>query len=200
MIVTNVTARWTRRLPREQYGHAEVELAAQAILAEGESLEESANQLLGTLKAGVSAQLGIGIDKKETAVYRETSADATAIKNPPASPTTAEQASSQETGSERASSTEPASESVETEATNETSSATEGEGESDAGESESVEPSDWTPSDLHSWMMTLVREKKLAAPPMLEVLQNIGGVVRTKDLPQEKVQEVREAIENLLNG
>ena len=56
MIVTNITARWTRRLPREQYGHAEAELTAQAVLCEDESLEEAAGLLLGELRAGVSAK------------------------------------------------------------------------------------------------------------------------------------------------
>jgi len=47
---TNITARFMRRLPREQYGHSEAELSASTFLEEGGDLAVSAQYLITTLR------------------------------------------------------------------------------------------------------------------------------------------------------
>lgn len=184
MEVTNVTARWTRRLPREPYGYAEAELVAQAVLTEGESLEEVTESLLGTLRAAVSVKLGIGIDPAAS----ETGAT---VESPPCSPTTAPAAV------EAPATGHPGQDSEAAEA-DESSGATPDEGKVITSEPSLVEPTGWTPSDLHSWMMGLVKDGAISAPPLMKVLKETGGVIRTKDLPQGKVEAVKYEIEKLM--
>lgn len=61
MRVTDLTARWQRRLPREQYGHAEVELTTHIVLDDDDDPEECAGAALKLVRNAVSAKLGITV-------------------------------------------------------------------------------------------------------------------------------------------
>lgn len=59
MKITNIEARWMRRLPREQYGHSEAELRASAVIGDGEDAVEAADALLTLVASVTGAKLGL---------------------------------------------------------------------------------------------------------------------------------------------
>jgi hypothetical protein len=205
MIVTNITARWTRRLPREQYGHAEAELIAQAVLSEGDvSLEEAIDTLLGTLRDGVSAKLGIGIDKSKADVSSEE------VESPPT--TTAPTRKSSTVRSERVKTKlEPAPTVVDNAGSSEDATS-EKDATEDLTDSDSVGPSDlssvdhekvdlhiklMTPSELQTWLLGLHRDKLISVETIKEELSKLG-VARTNDLDPTGVVSMKAAVERLL--
>lgn len=71
MQITNIEARWQRRLPREQYGHAEVELKTYAIVEDGDDAGECADALLELVRNSVADKLGISVPASEAKPAKE---------------------------------------------------------------------------------------------------------------------------------
>lgn len=90
MKVTDISARWARKIPRERqdgymHGFSEVELRATAILDEGEDGPAAYDALLSDLQAAVSEKLGIAAPA-EPAKAPAKKADTKADSKPAAKP------------------------------------------------------------------------------------------------------------------
>lgn len=221
---TNITARFERRLPREQYGHSHAELSASTFLEEGADLATAAEHLLTTLRDAVLNSLrksaraegkelpgetaatpaaDVPVDAKAAkAAAKAAEKDAKAKKKAEEKAAKAAAKAAKSNGADIPDDGPPAAD-AEGSAVRAADIPDEPTANISTGEAR-VDPADDVPgdevglsaSDLHGIVGKFVGANKVTVPQVKEILAAYGAT-RTVDVPAESRVAVRDQIEAL---
>lgn len=192
--VTTITGRWTRRLPREQYGHAEAELSASTTVVGSADIGEAAAELLQTLKAVVTAELRLGDNTEAVEPTAEKKSQKKANPKAKAKPK-AEKAKTEKAKANGAD--------VPDDVPEETAKPNISTGEDRTDPDDFDVPSEdddaaLSMEDFRVPIMTLINQKLVTGAQVSEILAAYGAE-RTMDLPAVKREQVLADIQALAN-
>lgn len=218
MDVTNITARFERRLPREQYGHSHAELSANAVLTDGEDADLAMETLITKLREAVlnSLRTSARAEGKELPGEKPVPADDKAVK-------AAAKAEEKEAKAKKKADDKAAKVAAKAAKANGADIPDDGPPAADAEGGavraadipaeptanistggERVDPAADVPddgeglsaSDLHAFVGKLVGSNQVSVPQVKEILAGYGAT-RTMEVPAENREAVRAAIEVL---
>lgn len=201
MQITNIEARWQRRLPREQYGHAEVELKAYAIINDDDEAGSCADALLELVRNSVADKLGISVPASETKVDKEPA------KKKPGRP-------KKETASKPKKEDKPAKEAddvpgddddvpgdnISTKPEDRSNPDEEVPGDDDDDDDvPGEEEEELTAVELAKIFTKAVKDKKISVPEIQELLASFK-VSKTAELKGKQIGQARDQFELIVNG
>ena len=221
METTNITARFMRRLPREQYGHSEAELSANAVLEDGADLGKVAEALITTIRDTVlnSLRKSARAEGKElpgeTAAPANDNVDDAAVKALAAKAEKAEKAKAKR-DAKKAETAKTAEAAKAADIPDEPGTAdtnggvvagadipdepkaniSTGEERTDPAADVPDDDEGLSASDLHTFVGKLVGSNQVTVPAVKEILAGFGAT-RTMEVPAESREAVRAAIEAL---